>query len=143
MRWCELAAFTTIYRTHLGTLPDENWQFNSDNETLQHFFKMAVVFESWGFYRQQLMEEAAEKGWPVARHMMLVFPHNPKVFELSEELKYQFMLGTELLVAPVLQPFNPTGLVPFARVFLPVNTEWVHVWTNKVYHGRCLPMCNM
>ena len=89
------------------------------------------------------MEEAAEKGWPVARHMMLVFPHNYKMFELSEELKYQFMLGTELLVAPVLQPFNPTGLVPFARVFLPADTEWVHVWTNKVYHGKCLPMCSM
>ncbi len=81
------------------------------------------------------MEEAYEKGWPVARHMMLVFPSNPKVFEMSEELKYQFMLGTELLVAPVLQAFYPTGLVPFVRVFLPAGTEWVHVWTSTVYHG--------
>ena len=97
---------------------------------------MAVVFQSWSFYRQQLMDEAFEKGWPVARHMMLVFPSNPKVFEMSEELKYQFMLGTELLVAPVLQAFDSTTLVPFVRVFLPAGTEWVHVWTSTVYHGE-------
>lgn len=135
MRWCELAAFTTIYRTHLGTLPEQNWQFNSDNETLDHFFRMAAVFQSWSFYRQQLMEEASEKGWPVARHMLLVFPSNPKVFEFSEELKFQFMLGTELLVVPVLQPFNTTVILPFVRVFLPAGTEWIHLWTNTVYKG--------
>ena len=82
------------------------------------------------------MEEASRKGWPVNRHMMLVFPDNPKVFELSEELKYQFMVGTELLIAPVLQPFGTTGLVPFVRVFLPVSTTWVHVWTNTEYQGE-------
>lgn len=124
-----------MYRSHLGTLPTENWQFNSDNDTLQHFFRMAIVFESWGFYRTQLMEEASQKGWPVARHMILVFPDNAKVFQLSEELKYQFMIGTELLVAPVLQAFYPTGLVPFARVFLPAKTTWIHVWTGTEYQG--------
>ncbi len=80
--------------------------------------------------------EAADKGWPVARHMILVYPDNPKVFAMSEELKYQFMLGTELLMAPVLQAFDTTSLVPFVRVFLPAGTAWVHVWTNTVYHGE-------
>lgn len=79
LRWCELAAFTMMYRSHLGTLPDEDWQFNSDKETMLHFFNMTVVFQSWGFYRSALMEEAHKLGWPVARHMMLVFPNNSKV----------------------------------------------------------------
>lgn len=125
-----------MYRSHLGTLPEDNWQFNSDTETLQHFFRMAVVFQCWDFYREQLMKEASENGWPVARHMLLVFPNNLKVFEMSEDLKYQFMLGTELLVAPVLQPFDTTGLVPSVKVFLPANTDWVHVWTNNHYQGK-------
>jgi alpha-glucosidase len=58
MRWCELAAFTTMYRSHLGTLPSQNWQVYSDTETLRHFFAMAAVFQAWGFYREELMREA-------------------------------------------------------------------------------------
>ncbi len=130
MRWCELAAFSSMYRSHLGTLPSENWQFDSDNETLRHFFKMAVVFQSWDFYRQELAKEASELGWPVARHMMLVFPDNKHMYR--EKLNQQFMLGAELLVAPVLR-----AGVKEVKVFLPAGTRWVSVWGDgSVYQGR-------
>ena len=128
LRWSELAAFTVMFRSHLGTLPDENWQFNSDTETFFHFFNMTVVFQSWGFYRDTLMGEASKLGWPVARHMMLVFPDNPQVY--TEDLRFQFMLGTELLVAPVYAKGAAT-----VQVFLPLNTTWVHTWTGQVYPG--------
>ena len=91
-----------MYRSHLGTLPDENWQFNSDTETLLHFFNMTVVFQSWAFYRKTLMEEAYKMGWPVARHMFLVFPNNSVAYT-NPHIRFQFMLGTELLVAPVFK----------------------------------------
>jgi alpha-glucosidase len=26
LRWCELAAFTPVFRTHPGSYPDLNWQ---------------------------------------------------------------------------------------------------------------------
>lgn len=131
LRWCELAAFTVMFRSHLGTLPDENWQFNSDTESLIHFFNMTVVFQSWDFYRRTLLSEATQLGWPVARHMMLVYPDNPKVY--SEDLRFQFMLGTELLVAPVYNKGATT-----VKVFLPVNTTWVHTWTGKTYSGEVI-----
>jgi len=129
LRWCELAAFTAMYRSHLGTLPDENWQFNSDNETFYHFFNMTVVFQSWNFYRRVLMDEAYKMGWPLARHMLLVFPNNSVAYT-NEHIRFQFMLGTELLVAPVFKEGTTS-----VKVFLPANTTWVHVWTNKVYKG--------
>ncbi len=128
LRWSELAAFTMMFRSHLGTLPDENWQFNSDTETFIHFFNMTVVFQSWGFYREDLAKEATRLGWPVARHMMLVFPNNSKVY--TEDLRFQFMLGTELLVAPVYK----AGVTTVA-VFLPLSTTWVHTWTGNTYSG--------
>ena len=128
MRWAELSAFTVMFRTHLGTLPDHNWQFNSDKETLTHFFNMSIVFQSWDFYRRELMVEASQLGWPVVRHMMLVFPNHSKVF--SEDLRYQFMLGRELLVAPVHEKGGGS-----VRVFLPAGTRWKHVWTDKTYTG--------
>ncbi len=128
LRWSELAAFTMMFRSHLGTLPDENWQFNSDTESLIHFFNMTVVFQSWGFYREVLSQEAAQYGWPVARHMMLVFPNNSRVY--TEDLRFQFMLGTQLLVAPVYKRGSAT-----VEVFLPGNTTWVHTWTGNTHSG--------
>ena len=123
LRWCELAAFTCMYRSHLGTLPDQNWQFDDDNTTLQQFFKMAVVFKSWDFYRTRLMDEASSLGWPVVQHMMLTFPNNSHVYR--DELTQQFMLGTELLVAPVMNPGQDS-----VKVFLPGGLEWVWLWDS-------------
>ena len=130
MRWCELAAFTTMYRTHLGTLPSENWQFNSDNETLQHFFKMAVVFKGLSAYRSVLMEDTYRYGWPVIRHMMLNYPNNSKVYMYAEDLTRQFMLGDQFIVAPVLEK-GATSV----RVFLPMGTTWHHIWTGHDLKG--------
>ena len=130
MRWCELSAFTVMYRSHLGTLPEQNWQIYSDSETLKHFFNMSVVFQAWDFYRRELMEEAEEFGWPVVRHMMLVFPNNSMTY--TEDLRYQFMVGTELLVAPI---HNEIDLFDEVRVFLPNETNWTHLWSGKTYTG--------
>ena len=71
LRWCELAAFTPVFRTHPGSYPDLNWQvldfgkrrvhivlfsttsfhafffpfqFNSDEETLKFFSQMQVLW---------------------------------------------------------------------------------------------------
>ena len=118
-----------MYRSHLGTLPDENWQFNSDTETFLHFFNMTVVFQSWAFYRKTLMKEAYKMGWPVARHMFLVFPNNSVAYT-NPHVRFQFMLGTELLVAPVFKEGSSS-----VKVFLPANTTWIHLWTNKIYKG--------
>lgn len=129
MRWCELAAFTTMYRSHLGTLPEKNWQFNSDKDTLQHFFKMAVLFKGLSAYRSRLMEETYRYGWPVVRHMILNYPNNSKVY--TEDLTSQFMLGQEIIVAPVLKK----GLTSVS-VFLPSGSTWVHFWSGQSYLGE-------
>ena len=79
MRWAELSSLTPFFRTHPGSLPEANWQFNSDKETLEHFFKMVKVFKAWAFYRESLMRDAQQNGWPVVRHLLLEFPNNTAV----------------------------------------------------------------
>ena len=49
-----------------------------------------------------------------------------------EDLRYQFVLGTELMVAPVHERFE---LVKERRVFLPRDVTWVHVWSGQTYRG--------
>lgn len=128
MRWCEFSAFTVTYRSHQGTLPDDNWQFYSSTDTMKHFFRMSRIFVAWMFYRVTLLNEAASKGWPVARHMAYAFPGNEDIHH--QDLKYQYMLGAELLVAPVHEKGKNS-----VEVFLPDNTQWLHVWTNTSYEG--------
>ena len=77
------------------------------------------------------MTEAADHGWPVIRHMLLVFPNNPSVY--TEDLRYQFMIGTEILVTPIHEEWSES-----VKVFLPDGITWLHAWTNTSYQGMCV-----
>ncbi|NDJ84838.1 MAG: alpha-glucosidase [Chloroflexi bacterium] len=124
LRWMELNAFTSVFRTHEGNQPEQNVQFYSNDTTLSHFARFAQVYNAWEFYRRELIEEAATTGLPVVRHPFIHYPDDPAVYELSYQ---QFMVGTELMVAPVLDPETTS-----VEVYLPAG-EWVHVWTGETY----------
>ncbi|CAA9400699.1 MAG: GH31 [uncultured Rubrobacteraceae bacterium] len=123
MRWTELAAFTVVFRTHEGNRPDVNYQVYSDQETLRHFSRFAGVYAAWKPYRMELAEEAAETGLPVVRHPFIQYPEDPEVYGLE----YQFMVGSELMVAPVLDPDEES-----VEVYLPAG-RWVHLWSGRRY----------
>jgi alpha-glucosidase len=125
LRWIELGAFTTVFRTHEGNLPEVNHQIYSDEETLEHFVRFAKIYVAWKPYRMALVREASEKGLPVVRHPFIHYPHDPE----ASGLNYQFMVGPELMVAPVLDPDTDT-----VEVYLPAG-GWVHLWTGKEYGG--------
>ena len=123
MRWVELAAFTTVFRTHEGNRPEVNYQIYSDEETLRHFSRFARVYAAWKPYRMELVKEAAETGLPVVRHPFVHYPHDPEVYDLD----YQFMVGADFMVAPVLDPGEEE-----VEVYLPAG-RWVHLWSGKEY----------
>jgi len=123
MRWTELGAFTVVFRTHEGNRPRENHQIYSDVETLRHFDRLAKVYAAWKPYRTRLVNEAAETGLPVVRHPLVHYPDDPQAYELE----YQFMLGPDFMVAPVLDPGEET-----VEVYLPAG-QWVHAWSGKEY----------
>ncbi len=123
MRWIELGAFTTVFRTHEGNRPEVNHQIYSDEETLRHFSRFAMVCAAWKPYRMELVEEAAGTGLPVVRHPFIHYPDDPEVYSLD----YQFMVGAEFMVAPVLNPQEDA-----VEVYLP-RGRWVHLWTGEEY----------
>ncbi|GAB3281190.1 alpha-xylosidase [Kineosporia babensis] len=72
--------------------------------------------------------QAHQTGTPVMRSMILEFPHDPAVAYLDR----QYLLGPDLLVAPV---FSPDGEVEY---YLPEG-EWIRLLTGeKVAGGRWL-----
>ncbi len=70
-------------------------------------------------------EEARERGYPVIHSLPFQFPKDPEGARQADE----FMLGDELLVAPV---YSPDGK---RSVYLPQGV-WTDLLTNEVFKGR-------
>lgn len=125
MRSAEIATFTMLMRTHEGNRPDVNWQFDSDEETLDHLTKMVQVHLHLTPYLKSLSDEYQERGIPPIRGCYMHYENDKELFNL----KYQFMLGQDLLVAPVVKP----GVNKW-KAYLPEDT-WVHLWSGKEFEG--------
>ncbi|MGB9795086.1 alpha-glucosidase [Fervidobacterium gondwanense] len=124
MRWVEQATFTPVMRTHEGNWPDENWQFDSDEETLLHFAKMSRIHALLKPYIKNLVGRYSTTGNPI------IMPLNLKYkVEDTEGMKYEYLFGEDLLVAPVIESGQSAK-----KVFLP-DDEWVHLWSGKRYRG--------
>ena len=125
MRWAEFAAFTPVMRTHEGNRPDENWQFDSDKETLLHFARMSAIHKRLKPYLKELVKENTKYGIPVMRPIFMHFEDDM----VAHNIKYEYMLGRDLIVAPVYKSDTTTR-----NVYLP-DDEWIHLWTGKTFKG--------
>jgi alpha-glucosidase len=124
MRWTELGAFTPVMRTHEGSLRDENWGWQRDQETTEHFRAFVLIHQA---LKEDLLAAAseAEAGVPMVRHMLLEFPEDPEVIDMSD----QYLLGPDLLVAPVVSKGAVTK-----ELYLPEGS-WFHLWTGEEFQG--------
>lgn len=124
-----MSAFSdAIFRSHPGNLPSRSAQWDTDNETMAHFASFARVHAAVAPYRRLLMHEASRLGLPLIRHTWLHYPQDPMARQLAD----QFMLGSELLVAPVLQKNGSS-----VKVYLPHEPlGWVHAWSQTNYKGN-------
>lgn len=100
IRWMEMNAFTAVFRTHEGLQPESNSQFYSDELTWAAFKRFSQLYAKLAPYRKAVFKEAYQKGYPVVRHPLLHYNDDPVV----HTLKYQFMLGKDIMVAPYTQP---------------------------------------
>lgn len=125
LRWTELNAFTPIFRTHEGNKPKPNHQAYSDTETITFFARFGKIHFALKDYFRHLGKEAAQKGYPYVRALYLHYPDDPKTYNL----KYQFLLGADVLVLPVVKKGadSVTGYFPAG--------EWEHLFTGAIYAG--------
>lgn len=121
MRWIELGALSPVFRTHECLRPDENVQVYEDAEMSVFYARMAELRDSIRPYLVQCFAEASEKGWPVARHLWLHYPDDAECVGLQT----QFLLGAEILVAPVLAPKENA-----VKVYFP-GGKWRHLITGQ------------
>ncbi|PAE21116.1 alpha-glucosidase [Bacillus sp. 7504-2] len=124
-RWTQFGTFTPYFRNHceLKSIHQEPWSFG---EKYEQIIKRYIQERyRWLPYLYTLFQEASTTGLPVMRALMLEYPNDQHTVNLSD----QFMIGSNLIVAPILTPDT------FHRVvYLPEGT-WVNYWTDERLSG--------
>lgn len=126
-RWIEMEAFTPVWRSHEGLIPEHMSQIYQDEAMLDFFAKFDSIHQYLiPSYFQDAQDEFIENGYPIVRPLYLNFPGDSNTLRLP----YQFMVGTDLLVCPVIQED-----IEELEVYLPEG-KWKHLLTQERYTGK-------
>jgi len=124
IRWMQFGMLSPFCRWH-GTTPREPWEYGETAlEVARHYGELRYRLIP---YLRQCAEETCERGTPILRHLKLEFPEDA----LLEHVDDQYMLGPDLLVAPVLEPG-----VSQRRVIFP-SGHWRPFEGGEAVEGPC------
>ena len=137
VRWFQYGVFCPLFRLHGVRQPlnglygaqssgadNEVWSFGERNYEIIR--NLLFLREKLKPYLRELNQAAHEHGTPPMRPLYYDFPTDPAAVNLAD----QFMLGPDLLVAPVTEQ----GAVS-REVYLPTGTTWVEAWSGEEFHG--------
>lgn len=110
--------------------PNEVWSYG--DEAYGILTKLLFLRERMKPYLSRQMGRAHEKGTPVMRPLFYDFPDDESSWEVSD----QFMLGPDLLVAPVLHRGERER-----QAYLPKGSTWRQVRTDAILHGGQTVLC--
>lgn len=120
-RWTELGAFNPIFRNHseTGSRYREPWVDGPAHEALRKKF----IEERYRMlpYLYTLAEESSRTGLPMMRPLFLEFPQDEALATNQDE----FMLGSDMLVAPKIRNFDSGYAVEFPA------GDWYDYWSGK------------
>lgn len=124
-RWTQVGAFYPYFRNHsaLDTVRQEPWAFGEKyEEIIKKYIKLRY---KWLPQLYSLFAMANRNGLPIMRPLFFEFPEDKNTFNLSD----QFMIGDNVLIAPILLPDTN-----HRSVYLPEG-NWYDYWTDTVYQG--------
>jgi alpha-D-xyloside xylohydrolase len=125
MRWAEFGALSPVMRDHVWSKPQYSVDAWSDADTQGLFKKYAILHSALLPYFATYAAEAHRDGVPIMRHTMLEYPTDAR----SYNAEYQYFLGDDLLIAPVIEPGATQR-----TLYLPPG-EWVNYWSGERYPG--------
>ncbi|MDO7906670.1 glycoside hydrolase family 31 protein [Paenibacillus sp. JX-17] len=138
VRWTQMGVFFPYCRNHsaLDTMRQEPWSFGEEVEGILRFY-IGLRYR-WMPHLYNLFHEAAETGLPIMRPLILEYPADRHVTNLSD----QFLLGRDVLIAPVYRPDSE-----YRSVYLPEGI-WIDYWTGEEHPGgqhilACAPLERM
>jgi alpha-D-xyloside xylohydrolase len=122
-RWLAFGLLSSHARLHGSDSYRVPWEFDEESvDVTRRFLELRLSLMP---YLYAAAAQASDSGIPVMRPMFLAFPDDPG----ARYLDRQYMLGDDLLVAPV---FSADGRV---EVYLPAGT-WTSLLTGEQVEGR-------
>ncbi|WP_297990596.1 glycoside hydrolase family 31 protein [Anoxybacillus sp.] len=125
VRWTQVGAFFPYFRNHcaIGFARQEPWAFG---ETYEQMVKRYIELRyEWLPHLYTLCFEAYQTGVPMMRPLMLEYPDDAETWNISD----QFMVGNEVMIAPVMRPHTFHRLVYFPK------GRWIDYWTKEKFEG--------
>lgn len=125
-RWLQAAALTPYFRTHSNDVsaPREPWAFGADYETINRS-TIELRYQLMP-YLYTLFADNEGSGTPPMRPLWFAYPGDVRA-SLVED---QFLLGGDLLVAPVLHEGRTSR-----EVYFPKGDAWVDWWDGSRHQG--------
>jgi alpha-D-xyloside xylohydrolase len=121
-RWIAFGLLSSHSRLHGSGSYRVPWAYDDEAvEVLRHFTRLKLSLMP---YLAAAAEEAHRDGVPMMRPMILEFPDDPTAAQLDR----QYMLGPDVLVAPVM---SADGQVTY---YVPAGT-WTHLVTGEQLTG--------
>lgn len=97
IRWAQWGLLSPLARFHGANSPREPWYFGETAvSVVRHYAKLRYRLLP---YFKRCAEEAYTQGTPLMRHLQLEYPQDPATPAIDD----QFLLGPDLLVAPVFE----------------------------------------
>ncbi|MDJ1009283.1 MAG: glycoside hydrolase family 31 protein [Paracoccaceae bacterium] len=141
IRWFQYGVFCPVFRLHgfrqdsagdprlgrdflFGGADNEIWSFGREVEA--HLTACLHLRERLRPYLTAQMTVAHQTGLPPMRPLFVEFPDDPGAIEIDD----QFMLGPDLLVAPVLEAGAEKR-----SAYLPAGASWHNAWTSEKIAG--------
>lgn len=125
-RWVQVGAFTPLFRNHstMGSREQEPWAFDKETEDINRkYIKLRYKLIP---YLYDLMHKGELTGEPIIRPLLFNYQKDKNTYEINDE----FMVGDNILVAPVVEKG-----VRHRLVYLPEGDNWIDYWTKKEYKG--------
>lgn len=123
-RWTQFGLLSSHSRYHGSTAYKVPWLYGDEAvDVAREFVDLKLQLKP---YLLKMAQETHETGVPMMRAMVLEFPDDPT----CEDIDTQYMLGDDLLVAPV---FREDGI---ARFYVPDDGSgqpWVNIITKTAY----------
>lgn len=125
IRWLQCAVFTPFLRAHtnFGTNDHEPWSFGPAAEAIVRQY-LELRYQLLPCL-QSLFLEAHLKGTPIMRPLLWHHADDPAAASIAD----QFLLGRNLLVAPILRQGATAR-----SVYLPAG-DWFSFWTGERHPG--------
>ncbi|MCY1694656.1 glycoside hydrolase family 31 protein [Curtobacterium sp. SL109] len=129
-RWVQFGVFSPIMRLHSANNPfirKEPWAFPAEaraamGDALRFRHRLVPYLHT--------MNHRAAAGTPLVRPLYHLEPHRDEAYRAPNV----YAFGSELVVAPIVEPRDPSTLLGRARAWLPPGS-WTDVFTGTTYAG--------